>query len=91
MMHWQNPKPGLRLHWEHFACITTPLSSDLFVKCLADTGCEGQIFKAWSARNWSQISGGARLPSKHLQRVTGLSPLTAGNESCYRLTPDLDK
>lgn len=74
--------------------MTMPLSSDLFVKCLADTEHEGQIFKARSVRNWSQISGGALLPSKHLRRVTGLSPPAvpaAGNESCYRLTLALDK
>lgn len=91
---WQSPKPVLRLCCEHFACMTTPLSSDLFVKCLADTEREGQIFKARSTYNWSQISGGALLPFKHLKRGTGLSPPAVpaeGNESCYRLTPALDK
>lgn len=70
------------------------LSSGLFGKRLADTEGEGQIFKAHSAHNWSQISGGALLPFKHLKKVTGLflpAALVAGNKSCYRLTPALDK
>lgn len=70
------------------------LSSGLFGKCLADTEGEGQIFKARRAHNWSQISGGALLPFKHLKKVTGLSPPAvpaAGNKSCHRLTPALDK
>lgn len=70
------------------------LSSALFGKRLADTRGEGQIFKARSAHNWRQISGGALLPFKHLKKVTGLFPPAvpvAGNKSCYRLTPALDK
>lgn len=91
---WQSPKPVLCLRGEPFARVTTPLSPDLFVKRLADAEGEGRVFKARSAHNWSQISGGALLPFKHLKRVTGLSrPAVpaAGNESRYGLTPAPDK